>query len=90
MTPVSSLYIKEINLIETSSPNSDIPAQLEFDFSSSDVNYDQLKKQTLELWCNQQHKLGNMPPTTADRYQIIRPDLIINSASMLLSLRLCA
>ena len=73
MTPVSSLYIKEINLIETSSPNSDIPVQLEFDSSSSD-NYDQLKKQTLELWCNQQHKLGNLPPTAADRYQIMRPD----------------
>jgi len=43
MTPVSSLYIKEINLMETSSPNSDIPVQLEFDSSSSD-NYDQLKK----------------------------------------------
>ena len=67
MTPVSSLYIKEINLIETSSPNSDIPVQLEFDSSSSSDNYDQLKKQTLELWCNQQHKLGNMPPTAADR-----------------------
>jgi hypothetical protein len=65
MTPVSSLYIKEINLIETSSPNSDIPVQLEFDSSSSD-NYDQLKKQTLELWCHQQHKLGNLPPTAAE------------------------
>jgi len=42
-TPVSSLYIKEINLMETSCPNSDIPVQLEFDSSSSD-NYDQLKK----------------------------------------------
>jgi hypothetical protein len=71
-TPVSTLNIKEINLTETPSSNPQIPAQLEFN-SSSD-NYDSLKLQTLELWCNQQHKLGNLPPTAADRYQIMRPD----------------
>ena len=72
-TPVSTLIPKEINLTETPSPNPQLPAQLEFDSSSAD-NYDQLKLQTLELWCNQQQKLGNLPPTTADRYQIMRPD----------------
>ena len=72
-TPVSTLNIKEINLIETPSPYTRISTQLEFD-SSSDHNYHQLKLQTLELWCHQQHKLGNLPPTAADRYQIMRPD----------------
>ncbi len=72
-TPVSTLIPKEINLTETPSPNPQLPAQLEFDSSSAD-NYDQLKLQTLELWCLQQHKLGNLPPTAADRYQIMRHD----------------
>ena len=49
-----------------------IPAQLEFPSSLPD--YDQLKLQTLELWCLQQQKLGNLPPTAGDRYQIMRPD----------------
>ena len=73
-TSVSTLTIKETNLKETSSSNTEIPAQLEFHPSSSDDNYDQLKLQTLELWCQQQQKLGNLPPTAADRYQIMRPD----------------
>ena len=43
--------------------------------SSSDTeNYDQLKKQTLELWCQQQLNLGNLPPSGGDRYQIMRED----------------
>ena len=42
--------------------------------NSSEYNYDQLKLQTLESWCQQQQKLGNLPPTAADRYQIMRPD----------------
>ena len=72
--PVVTPFInKETNLIETSSPNIEMPTQLEFHSSSAD-NYQQLKLQTLELWCNQQHKLGNLPPTAADRYQIMRPD----------------
>jgi len=73
-TPVSTLNIKETNLTETPSPNPQIPAQLEFNSSSSQTDYDSLKLQTLELWCQQQHKLGNLPPTAADRYQIMRPD----------------
>jgi hypothetical protein len=74
-TPVSTLIPKEINLTETPSPNPQLPAQLEFHSSSSETdNYDQLKRQTLELWCQQQQKLGNLPPTAGDRYQIMRPD----------------
>ena len=72
-TPVSTLINKETYLKETSPSNTEIPTQLEFD-SSSDNNYDLLKQKTLELWCNQQHKLGNLPPTAGDRYQIMRPD----------------
>jgi hypothetical protein len=73
--PVNSYPItKETYLTETSSPNPQIPAQLEFNSSSSVTDYDSLKLQTLELWCQQQHKLGNLPPTAADRYQIMRPD----------------
>jgi len=26
------------------------------------------------LWCNQQQKLGNLPPTRGDKYQIMRHD----------------
>jgi hypothetical protein len=74
-TPVSTLTNKETYLTETSSSNNqNAPAQLEFHPSSSADNYHQLKKQTLELWCNQQQKLGNLPPTGADRYQIMRQD----------------
>ena len=73
-TSVSTLTIKETNLKETSSSNTEMPAQLEFDSSSSDDNYDSLKLQTLELWCNQQQNLGNLPPTAGDRYQIMRHD----------------
>jgi hypothetical protein len=66
---------KETITKETSSPNTPIPSQLEFHPSSSQAdNYDQLKLQTLELWCHQQHKLGNLPPTAGDKYQIMRPD----------------
>ena len=65
----------ETYLTETSSSNTKIPTQLEFHSSSSETdNYDQLKLQTLELWCDQQRKLGNRPPTAGDRYQIMRPD----------------
>ena len=73
-TSVSSPTIKETYLTETSSPNTELPAQLEFDSSSSENNYDQLKLQTLELWCQQQQKLGNLPPAAGDRYQIMRHD----------------
>ena len=73
-TSVSTLTIKETNLKETSSSNTEIPAQLEFHPSSSDDNYDQLKLQTLELWCQQQQKLGNLAPSGGDRYQIMRRD----------------
>ena len=74
--PATSYPInKETSFIETSSPNNlNAPAQLEFHPSSSDHNYDQLKLQTLELWCLQQHKLGNLSPSAGDRYQIMRPD----------------
>jgi hypothetical protein len=67
---------KETNLIETSpSGNLNAPAQLEFHSSSSETdNYDQLKLQTLELWCLQQQKLGNPSPAAGDRYQIMRQD----------------
>ena len=65
----------ETTLIETSSPNTEVPTQLEFDSSSSETdNNDQLKLQTLELWCLQRQNLGNLPPTAADRYQIMRHD----------------
>ena len=65
----------ETYLTETSSSNTKIPTQLEFHSSSSETdNYDQLKLQTLELWCNQQQKLGNLPPSGGDRYQIMRHD----------------
>jgi len=75
-TTVSSpINNKETYLTETSSFNTEIPAQLEFESSSSDTdNYQQLKLQTLELWCLQQQKLGNLPPTGGDRYQIMRHD----------------
>jgi hypothetical protein len=73
--PVADPFIRETNLIETSSLNTQTSAQLEFHPSSSETdNYDQLKLQTLELWCNQQLKLGNLPPTAGDRYQIMRQD----------------
>ena len=73
--PANSYPItKETYLTETSSPNTQFPAQLEFHSSSSDDNYDQLKLQTLQLWCNQQQKLGNLPPTGGDKYQIMRHD----------------
>ena len=71
----SSPINTETTCIETSSPNSEVPTQLEFDSSSSETdNYDQLKLQTLELWCNQQQKLGNLAPAAGDRYQIMRHD----------------
>ena len=74
-TSVSSLINKETYLTETSSPNTQFSPQLEFDSSSSETdNYDHLKLQTLELWCHQQQKLGNTPPTGGDRYQIMRAD----------------
>ena len=73
--PATSYPInKETYLKETPSSNTEIPTQLEFDSSSSGYNYEQLKLQTLELWCNQQQKLGNLPPTGGDRYQIMRAD----------------
>ena len=72
--PVVTPFIKETYLTETSSPNTEIPTQLEFESSSSETDYDQLKLQTLELWCLQQHKLGNPSPAAGDRYQIMRPD----------------
>ena len=40
----------------------------------SSTQYDQLKLQTLELWCRQQQKLGNLPASAADQYQIMRED----------------
>jgi hypothetical protein len=73
-TPVSTPIPKETHLRETSPPYTELPAQLEFDSSSSGDNYQQLKLQTLELWCNQQLKLGNSPPSGGDRYQIMRPN----------------
>ena len=74
-TPVSTPIPKETYLTETSSSNNlNAPAQLEFDSSSSDHNYHQLKLQTLDLWCKQQQNLGNLPPTAGDRYQIMRSD----------------
>jgi hypothetical protein len=73
--PVVTPFInKETYLKQTSSPNTEMSAQLEFYSSSQANNYDQLKLQTLELWCQQQQKLGNLPPTAGDRYQIMRPD----------------
>ena len=71
---LSTPITKETYLTETSSPNTQFPTQLEFHSSSSDENYDQLKLQTLQLWCNQQQKLGNLPPTGGDKYQIMRHD----------------
>jgi len=74
-TPVSCpISNKETNLTETPSSNTPIPTQLEFHPSSSDDSYDQLKLQTLDLWCNQQQKLGNLAPSAGDRYQIMRQD----------------
>ena len=64
--PCSGLYLYYLNL------RTKIPAQLEF--PSSLPNYDQLKLQTLELWCRQQQKLGNLPASAADQYQIMRED----------------
>ena len=73
-TPVSCPITTETITKETPSPNAELPAQLEFHSSSSDHNYQQLKLQTLELWCQQQHKLGNLAPSAGDRYQIMRQD----------------
>jgi hypothetical protein len=73
-TPVSSLSYKETYLTETSSSYNQPSAQLVFHSSSPSDNYDQLKLQTLELWCHQQQKLNNLPPTGGDRYQIMRQD----------------
>ena len=64
--PCSDLCLYYLNL------RTKIPAQLEF--PSSLPNYDQLKLQTLELWCRQQQKLGNLPASAADQYQIMRED----------------
>jgi len=64
--PCSGLCLYYLNL------RTKIPAQLEF--PSSLPNYDQLKLQTLELWCRQQQKLGNLPASAADQYQIMRED----------------
>ena len=74
--PVVTPFInKETYLTETAPSTTQIPTQLEFDPSSFQTdNYDSLKLQTLELWCLQQQRLGNLPPTAADRYQIMRPD----------------
>ena len=73
--PVVDPSIIETYLKETPSPNSQTSAQLEFHSSSSETdNYDQLKLQTLELWCLQQQKLGNLPPAAGERYQIMRHD----------------
>jgi len=72
--PVADPFIIETYLTETSSSNSQTSTQLEFHSPSSGDNYEQLKQQTLELWCNQQQKLGNLPPTGGDRYQIMRSD----------------
>ena len=74
--PVVDPSIKETNLIETSSSNNqNASAQLEFHSSSSDADdYDELKLKTLQLWCNQQQKLSNLPPTAGDCYQIMRRD----------------
>ena len=72
--PVVDPSIIETNLIETSSSSTQNSTQLEFHPSSSNNNYDQLKLQTLELWCNQQQKLGNIAPAAGDRYQIMRQD----------------
>jgi len=72
--PVVDPFIIETYLIETSSSYTENPTQLEFHSPSSDDNYDQLKLQTLELWCRQQQKLGNTPPRAGDRYQIMRQD----------------
>ena len=33
-----------------------------------------IKLQTLELWCQQQQNIGNLPPSAGDRYQIMRQD----------------
>jgi len=71
---VTPFINKETYLTETSSPNTELSAQLEFDSSSDADNYDQLKLQTLELWCHQQQNLGNPFPAAGDRYQITRPD----------------
>ena len=73
-TPVSSLPYKETYLTETSSSYNQPSAQLVFHSSSQSDNYDQLKLQTLELWCHQQLKLGNLAPAAGDRYQIMRHD----------------
>ena len=72
---------KETYLIETSSSNTEIPAQLEIDSSSSENNYELLKLQTLELWCNQQQKLGNLPPTGGNSKPVGRPGWFLLSAS---------
>ena len=48
--------------------------QLEFDSSSVSENYAQLKMQTLELWCLQRKKLGNLISSAGDKHQITRPD----------------
>ena len=74
-TPVPTLiYNKETYLKQTPASNTEIPTQLEFESSSSETDYDQLKLQTLELWCQQQQKLGNPSPAAGDRYQIMRHD----------------
>jgi hypothetical protein len=70
----SSPINTETNFIETPSSNTEIPTQLEFHSSSSEADYEQLKLQTLELWCHQQQKLGNLPPSGGDKYQIMRQD----------------
>jgi len=73
--PVVDPFIIETYLKETPSSKTKNPAQLEFHPSSSDTdNYEQLKLQTLELWCLQQQKLGNPSPAAGDRYQIMRSD----------------
>ena len=44
------------------------------DSSHSHQDYQQLKLLTLQLWQDQQQKLGNPLPSNADLYQIMRQD----------------
>jgi len=79
-TPVSTLNINRNSLKETPSSyqKTSNDQQTLFSFqtnlSNSDQHYQQLKLLTLQLWQDQQQKLGNPLPSNADLYQIMRQD----------------
>ncbi|MBP98097.1 hypothetical protein CMK18_19270 [Candidatus Poribacteria bacterium] len=66
--------IKEICSYQNSSESQEPLFSSQTDLSHQDQDYHQLKLLTLQLWQDQQQKLGNPLPSNADFYQIMRHD----------------